>query len=199
MSGLDFHAMDLVRNLVLAPFMNLPRQEQEAHHQSMWMEPIEAHFRATSQDHLRAMDKFLAAFVDYEEERFIDEGKLRSRQPKQNRFMPPPSAFGQGSSTREDRGRRVCGGLPEGSLQKLVAQMRVALRKPRGTRGPMDVYARFYAYYEYRMAHLDVSEGMSEAKLVEDILGRMAKFVPIHVIRQKQRQEQQGDPATVGQ
>lgn len=180
--------MDLVRNLVLAPFMNLPREEQEAHHQSMWMEPIEAHFRATSQDHLRAMDEFLAAFVDHEEQRFIAEGKLASRQSQQSGFMPPPSAFGQqGTSTRGQRGGRRRGrggggggGLPEGSLEKLIAQMREALRKPRGTRGPMDVYARFYAYYEYRLAHLDASQGMSEAKLVVDILDRMAKFVPTH-------------------
>ena len=55
--GLNFRASDLVRNLILASYMEKPLSEQELLYREHWFLPIESHLGPR-------MDEMLKAFLD---------------------------------------------------------------------------------------------------------------------------------------
>jgi len=175
--GVKFRAMDLVRNCLLAPIMNQPREQQEAHHHEFWLNPIET--PVTAVDGPSGFDLFLVHFLDAEEARFFDEGVL-SCVKSSNGGLPQVPAFGEVR-------RGACAQIPAGKVEQTVRAAHKVLRQnardtSRGggtTIRGIDLYARFQSYYEFCLRHGNRGNNkMPEDELVLRILKQLQQFVP---------------------
>ena len=59
--GLFFTGVDMIRNLILAPVIDLSLQEQEDFHRSLWLDPVESFF--SGQENSAEFNKTLNEFV----------------------------------------------------------------------------------------------------------------------------------------
>merc|ERR1711874_509764 len=59
--GLFFTGVDMVRNLILAPVIDLSLAEQETYHRKLWLDPVESFFRGpdTSADFNKTLNEFI--------------------------------------------------------------------------------------------------------------------------------------------
>ena len=95
--GIDFHASDMARNLVMSAFMHLPMAEQEQLYRKLWLEPLELRHGGPV-----AMDKLLKAFTavqDKEEERAwvaAHSGGTKATSTEDAECMPPPPSRASG-------------------------------------------------------------------------------------------------------
>ena len=68
--GISFRASDLVRNLVLACYMDLPLEDQEEAYHRLWLEPLELEYPGPD-----AMDSLLASFIEAKHPGILRQGR----------------------------------------------------------------------------------------------------------------------------
>ena len=68
--GISFRASDLVRNLVLACYMDLPLEDQEEAYHRLWLEPLELKHPGSD-----VMDSLLASFIEAKHPGILRQGR----------------------------------------------------------------------------------------------------------------------------
>ena len=61
--GLFFTGVDMVRNLILAPVIDLSLDQQENYHRTLWLDPVESFFSGQENSALTEFNKTLNEFV----------------------------------------------------------------------------------------------------------------------------------------
>ena len=110
--GISFRASDLVRNLVLACYMDLPLKDQEEAYHRLWLEPLELKHPGPD-----TMDSLLASFLEAKHPGILRQG----RRHQGHRGLPAvPEGSGRSpAGPREAAARRHVSGF-EKTINSLV-------------------------------------------------------------------------------
>ena len=111
--GISFRASDLVRNLVLACYMDLPLEDQEEAYHRLWLEPLELEYPGPD-----AMESLLASFIKAKHPGILRQGR---RHHQGHRGLPavPEGSGSSPAGPQEEAARRHVSGF-EKTINSLV-------------------------------------------------------------------------------
>ena len=90
--GLYFTGVDMIRNLILAPVIDLSLEEQETYHRKLWIKPVESFF--SGPDSSSEFNKTLNEFVTEKTKDLKHQSKAEvtySAALSGSKFMSPDS------------------------------------------------------------------------------------------------------------